>query len=306
MMFLRYPFLAKATFALAIALGLALCTPKETAADTGQRVVGVVLDYKGRPQNIDIRRGRTHFPVRIYMRLLDGDEVRADGGSQITLRFTDGSIKIVKSGGSPYRVEARGSKVGLSDKVIALLERVGLSIERERTLPTGLPTGVRGGGAAIHALQFSHPGLSNGTAEVVAGKRRLALAWRNGSGPFRVTISRRGGKALLDAHNVAQRQLETLDPRDMTPGAYDVTVEDAKGARAAGWFTVVAGAGPAQANAELPSWLGKHAAAVLRACAASQADRARSSYDAYLSLIDIKTRYKPAKDMRQALLNGGC
>jgi hypothetical protein len=279
---------------LAGACVVAFLTPAR-AEQTLARHVGSVHAYSGKGSDFVLKRAGQTVPVRLLLPLEEGDEITTPKDGVLVIRYTDGSEDKVTQERPPFRVTAHGRPVALSDKALVVLERAGLwaSKKQESMRPAV-------GRRDTDPLAWLIPGLSDGSARVVRGDRRLGLAWKGGKGPFRVTIKGADGRTLLDA-KVKPSEVGTIEPRKLEPGQHDVILEAADGKRLEGRFIVVeAGAAP-PAEAELQTWLAPGWAGAVAARSLAEQDRAWC-YEAYLALIGAeKNDFPLAERLRQEI-----
>jgi len=200
----------------------------------------LVETVNGLPQSVFyVLRGESKlevFPTRV---LQDGDwlcvcqannDFLKEKQNYVKLSFGGSQTETVTYDNSPYLVKKRDTAPSIPENVIAETETWFSSLFKHYL--ESVAAVVR----KEEASSLSMPLLTKHQAKMVAGKRRLHLAWQGGSAPYWVQVYQ-GKAAFLVKRSYAKRV--QFDKRQLKAGHYRVVVHDADGQKIEGQFQVV-------------------------------------------------------------------
>jgi hypothetical protein len=155
------------------------------------------------------------------------------------------------------------------------------------------------------ASPLTVPLLDFEEGHVLAGSRKLQLAWHGGAPPYRLEIRREGGKdpvLRLESVSITRTSIPGFI---LNEGSYSFDIADAQNQRVAKRFKVVADselpAIPADlAKADIPNDMKE----TLAAAWLSSQSHGLWAWEAYLETADIADSYAPATVLRDALERG--
>jgi hypothetical protein len=199
----------------------------------------LVETVNGLPQSVFyVLRGESKlevFPTRV---LQDGDwlcvcqannDFLKEKQNYVKLSFGGSQTETVTYDNSPYLVKKRDTAPSIPENVIAETETWFSSLFKHYL--KSVIAIVRTDEASL-----SIPLLTKHPAKMVAGKRRLHLAWQGGNAPYRVQVYQ-GNATFLVKRSYAKRV--QFEKRQLKAGHYRVVVHDADGQKIEGQFQVV-------------------------------------------------------------------
>lgn len=141
-------------------------------------------------------------------------------------------------------------------------------------------------------------------AKLIAGERRLHLAWYGGKPPYRVQVSKIGAKTWWNENNIVNTKI-TLKKQFITAGCYKVVVSDAQGKKVIGKFTAVTDVPPLFQHPEAQAIERSNLSALSKKTllAAWLAKQGGWYFEAY-QRIALITEYYPARLVKQGLERG--
>jgi hypothetical protein len=169
------------------------------------------------------------------------DRISVDNpAAVVVVRYLASSATVTlgkTTGQSEYTVGA-SSVPGLAGDILAWLEDQLTGADRGSLLPLASRSVVVGGdtcfnltGESDAPTRFDAPALGAAETRIVAGKRALVVSWRGGVAPFTVTLARADtGATLVESPPVYDACAANLPRARIAPGAYRLTITDAKGA----------------------------------------------------------------------------
>ena len=245
---------------LIVALATGLGGMAQPAQARPAAVAGYISAIDGRTTECTITRDRKTIPARYWSDLLVGDLLVAKGGCRIEFMPRDGPRRwTVMATNSPTEITARAPRTGMLPRT---LEAVGLALGQwndelqpppEPPPPPPPPKKPPGKGRAVKirvipvvakAIVPPPPPplalpllLGPARQRLVAVSRRFNLTWAGGRPPFRVLLRGPGDAAAAEFQVGEERVVSSvIAPR---PGAYEVGLTDAAGARVDGGFDAV-------------------------------------------------------------------
>jgi hypothetical protein len=285
---------------LALALGAAAVF---AAAGAGEQSgpVAIVYDLSTNARATETRSQRLLKP---FDWLKEGDEVRADlgqrGGAEpvIAINFDDGAVESFRLQPTTIvrirsRIQRRSLGAAWIDYVAAWL---GGGDARRATAVT------RGDNKM---LAFRIPGLQSGAARVAGGPRQLQIGWMGGTPPYRISL-----RAVPSGHELfhAATQTNRAPPTPvitLSPGArYEWYVQDAYSTRSARFTAVDQSQLPTVPTNDFPPWVSSDIKDTLRAMQLAHLDQNQLSYEAWLSVMPLASRYPPAEKVATLLQAG--
>jgi len=206
--------------------------------------VGVIIRIDGKPQDVVIMRsegGGPRAPVarpRVLEVLCEGDTIRAENGSAVTLSL-DGAPTVKVQGAQSYTVGARRGATTLagnayrnvSDHLLPDMKRQPWDVR------------LRGPG---RELGFALPDLALGHQTLTAGQRTLLVRLDGGVGAYKVVITSDSGAVIGQGAGATPDIVIT--GLSLTPGAYVIKATDSSGAAVEAHFQVVAEKPPLSAD----------------------------------------------------------
>jgi hypothetical protein len=236
----------------------------------------LVTDFDGNLSGISILRGGKRISLAYLVPLIEGDRLRV-AGARLTYDV-DGIEYSVSDRESPCVVVTKAASSTISD----LLSFAAASLTKRFEWQVDHGVGQGDDSSTAPTLELRH--LSDGTARVSAGQRRMALAWKDGTPPFAVSIAGSTSKRnVLAADNITDRQLLTRAPRQLLPGTYDVTVRDGKGREAKGQFVATTGDAEWRSAMTLtPATMNTRRREAFAAALLAYGNHGLRAYDAYL------------------------
>jgi hypothetical protein len=272
-----------------VALGCVFAPVLVTQAPAGQtqgQVVGVIESCKGSISGFKLTHaGQKGLPVKVLMRLWEGDQITAHGSGVLTVRYTDGTTEVIGKQKPHFTAELKGQPVRLADNLLKLFRWTDKIQSALGSLGTRNESKDRN-----EPLRWSVSVLSKGAAQVVRDERRLGVAWEGGKGPFHVTVKASGGEILLD-ERTKDREVLPIEPRKLSSGTYQVLLADTEKKQLEGSFTVVEPS-VLPVIAPAPEWLGRGPARAFRASELASKEDQRWCYEAYLSLIGLEEDFE--------------
>jgi hypothetical protein len=293
--------------------------PAAAAADPAAAAptrAGWIHSFDGPPAGYRLTRAGAELPVGHLMPLLAGDriEVRA-ADAVLRIQLNDGALVPIGQAQGPYTLPTPAAPPGPWSRYMT---RAGDWLDRLHSAPAPartITTVTRGEDDIPPAsgLLFTDPvGLPADTAP-------LALAWRGGKPPFRITLAPAAPDAdpkpaaptaaaasappLLAETGIATRIHRTA-PVALPPGDYDLVITDAEGRTLSTRLIAVPPADlPAPDPAELPAGLSAETRATLTAAwLASERDGWYWRLAAYQRIAALDA-YAPAALLRAALVS---
>jgi hypothetical protein len=263
--------------------------------------VAIVYDMSANARAMETRSQRLLKP---FDWLKEGDEVRADLGQRgatepvIAINFDDGAVESFRLQQTTIvrirsRIQRRSLGAAWIDYVAAWLG--GGEARRANAV-------TRGDGTML-ALRI--PGLQSGAARVASGPRQLQIGWVGGTQPFRVSLREEAtGRELFHATVQANRSPPTPVVM-LIPGArYAWYVQDSYSTRTARFTAVDRSQLPSVPTNDFAPWVSPDIKDTLRAMRLAHLDQNQASYEAWLSLMPLVTRYRPAERVATLLQEG--
>ncbi len=185
--------------------------------------VGMVVDYSPARSTQSIKRGAATLPVKLGTLVMAGDVVQVNAGGRVFVQLNDGTQHDV----GPGEWQVPDSKP--LGPVASLLRSLPRLLDVQAHIASSAST--RGG----ESCDANDPNVSieapilREHSKVTAGKQNLALGWFGGCAPFAVDIVK-GTVAVAGVKDLKRRQQQFVD-LDLTPGQYQLRIEDAAGHR---------------------------------------------------------------------------
>jgi hypothetical protein len=299
----------------------ATAAPAADPAAAAPTRAGWIHGFDGPPAGYRLTRAGAELPVGHLMPLLAGDriEVRAPD-ALLRIQLNDGTLLELSRAQGPYTLPVPAAAPGAWGR---LMSRAGDWLGELHTAPAPartVTTVTRGEDETAPASGLFFPD----TVGLPAGTAPLALAWRGGRPPFRLSITPAAPDTgtppaehpaptaaaapapatppLLAETGIATRSHRTA-PVALPPGDYDLAITDAEGRTLSTRLIAVPPADlPAPDPAELPADLPAETRATLTAAwLASQADGWLWRLAAYQHIAALDA-YAPAALLRAALV----
>lgn len=279
-------------------LALLLVIPAVGAA--GGAVVGYIEDYSGTEGQYAIRRGNAELQVGVWAELLVGDKVRVkEAGQTLTVRYTDESRETF----GPEAITSdplapRGEESSVLRNLFASLAGVIHDFREQRVETVAAIT--RG----VEPLALD-PLNASGANLLVAGRRTLYLAWRDGIPPFSVTVTRNDPYSeVVQASGLSGRSWHS-EAIDLQPGTYQVTIADADTSGTFVLQVVDETSGPAVATGCVAAASDEVLNTLTHAYCLARLDNGRWAFEASQLLAPVASGgYKPAKLLLEGLRAG--
>lgn len=260
------------------------------------REAGFVESFEGSPDGYAIEREGEIVPVAIFGTLYAGDrvEVRLDGG-KIKLRLADRRSLMVTRADSPFLIEDAGEVATVQGNIVRWL---GGFLGGQSNHVAGRSLVTRDADDKLRAPLLEPPGPT-----LVAGLRRLHLAWEGGQAPYQVRIIAVDTAAVVAAvegiplaHTQASVQLRP-------GGAYRVEIHDARGAHLERTLSAVTdGPTPPPDLSGLPP--GSSLESTLQGAWLASLSDGEWLLEGYQRIAEIADSYRPAGLLRDALEGG--
>lgn len=185
------------------------------------RAVGMVVDYSPARSSQTIKRGAATLPVKLGTLVQAGDVVQVSPGGRVFVQLNDGTQHDVGPG------EWQVPEAKPLGPVASLLRALPRLLDVQARIASSASTrGVENCDAAAPNAAIEAPILRS-DSKVTAGKQNLALGWFGGCEPFVVSITK-GTVAVASAKDLKRRQQQFVD-LDLTPGRYQLRIEDSAG-----------------------------------------------------------------------------
>ncbi len=283
-------------------VGLFLLLVSSVGADVPTSVrAGWIDSFDGSAAGYVLRRGDQVLPVQYFMPLLAGDriEIRAADGL-VRVRLGEDAPLVLNHDKSLFEVPRTGTPPSVWGNLMTWASGWFTELHDESAsarLISAVSKGDAVAGPASGLLFTEIVGLS-------AGRRPLALAWRGGTAPFRVQLSRdeQGAMPVIDLTDIPVT--ECLIPEvDLSPGQYLLEIRDGAGRHLISDVAVVDPAEvPRPEPAAAPGGLPEEAArTVTAAWLAGQRGGWVWRLEAYQAIAGAST-YAPAVLLREALV----
>jgi hypothetical protein len=221
---------------------LALLLPASAHACPG---VGVIIRIDGKPQDVVIMRsegGGPRAPVarpRVLEVLCEGDTVRAQNGTAVTLSLDGAPTVKVQGPQGAYTVGARrGGATLASNAYRNVSDHLLPDMKRQ-------PWDVRLRGPG-RELGFALTTLAAGHQDLTPGPRNLLVRLDGGVGAYKVAITSDSGAVL--AQGAGGTPDIVLPGLNLAPGAYVIKATDSSGASVEAHVAVVADKPPISAD----------------------------------------------------------
>lgn len=199
-----------ACLALLAALAPALAQVKE-------QEVGFIEAYGPEGAALTLQRGDQIVPLRLCARVLQGDRIRlVQPDERVVLRLMDRPQPVVVTAArGEYVVQAAAPARGLLDGAWdSILDALNLLDSPERSR---VSASIRGGNGELKVPLLAGP------QALVAGKRKLTLAWLPERLPVTITVRPAKGAPLV-AEAKGMGGVWTSAPVDLAPGDYVVEI----------------------------------------------------------------------------------
>ncbi|OQW90485.1 MAG: hypothetical protein BWK79_19750 [Beggiatoa sp. IS2] len=154
-------------------------------------------------------------------------------------------------------------------------------------------------GKANDSLKPQIAVLKGNHQKLLAGDRKLLIAWQFGKPPFTVTISGNGGQPQT-YHNLLQRKLQQR--LKLMPGRYRLTLKDANQQTADYSFTVVDSQLQLPSSQKLRDLTDQSARLVAQTLCLAVQDKGIWRFEAIQQIAQLAESDAPAKILRDALL----
>ena len=261
----------------------------------GRTDIGWIEKINGDSVDVQIIRNSNKVDAIQFLAIQQGDNVSIVRGST--------SVEISLANGKRLRVDKSTPQIALQTGAIPSLS--GNLMNWVGSLASKEPNGNRIVTASTRNIgafkKLSVPLLRDNTT-IVAGERKLALAWQGGKAPFEVKLVRLDTQAVEATFKTlaANRLVETIN---LPPGTYELVVGDSAGASWHERVITVTSSGLPEAPAEF-NVLSPSLRRVISAAWLSGIDDGKWALEAY-TLIAALPQYSPADNrLLQALEMG--
>lgn len=256
-----------------------------------------IKDFRGNPEDYRLERNGQALPIRYYQDLKTGDRLSVIPTGELRLERDDGTLLVVKSADSPYTVQDTGQAPGVWANLVAWAGNWLYARHEDGTAQPVVSLSTRNQGTPI-AL----PLAPVSPIRLLADERSLRLMWTGGQSPFRVHLTSADGKTVLIDQTVEKRRFSS-PPLNLTPGTYQLVIQDAHYQATLAVEVVAAAAIPVPA----PDWTATASADGSRETAYAVWLAAQGEpwwLEAYQRAARWQDRYEPAKWLLYGLENG--
>lgn len=218
-----YRALVGAIVVLGVAGTFAAAPTAPTTEPAPTHEVGMVVDYSPARSTQSIKRGDATLPVKLGTLVMAGDVVQVNAGGRVFVQLNDGTQRDVGPG--EWRVPDSKPLGPIANLLRSLPRLLDVQAQIAATAST------RGGETCDKAdpnVSIEVP-ILRAHSKVTAGKQNLTLGWVGGCAPFGVDLTR-DAVVVGSAKGLTRRQQQFAD-LDLTPGLYQLRIEDAAGDR---------------------------------------------------------------------------
>lgn len=189
-----------------------------------------VIDFKGDPSDITLRRAGADVPLKRLMVLKPGDEITVAGtDAAITIDGDTDDRRVVTAAESPFVVPESSPPPGLLGNIRGWAESWWNTKGNQSTTTTIAVSK----GDLDPELQY----FGGEDVRVLAGTRHLYVSWQGGLAPFDVELASDAGETIAVAEGVEDFEA-VLPDVELSPGAYNLRIF-AGGSPDIGKFVVV-------------------------------------------------------------------
>lgn len=185
-----------------------------------------IKDFQRQPEDYRLERNGKTLPIQYYQILQTGDRLSMEKEGELRLERDDGTELVIRLGNSPYTVTAQdtnpGQAPGIWTNLVAWASGWLHARNEDGTAKPPVHLGTRNDAV----IPLTLPLAPVAPIQLMAGERALHLTWAGGQPPFQIRLRRDREAALLVDQQVDQKRRFSSPPLSLTPGAYQLTIQD--------------------------------------------------------------------------------
>lgn len=181
-----------------------------------------IKDFQGQAEDYRLERNGLILPVRYYLDLKTGDRLSVKPERELRLERDDGNVLVINPSNSPYTVQDKdtGQAPGVLANLVAWAGGWLHAQDEDGTAQPVVSLNTRNQNVPI-----TLPLAPVSPIRLMAGERSLHLAWTGGESPFQVRLASADGKTVLLDQKVEKWRFNS-PPLNLTPGVYQLAIQD--------------------------------------------------------------------------------